>query len=124
MCCGELCAVDEAQISRDCSADARMAVVCSTRSQPVGGLMSPKKETRKPAKGGVATGKKNEVFTEEERAAMREYVREKRAAARGDQANGENEVLEKIAQMPEPDRAMATRLHALMKDVAPDLSPK
>jgi uncharacterized protein YdhG (YjbR/CyaY superfamily) len=84
--------------------------------------VSTKKVTRKPAKSGTATGKKLEGFTEEERAAMRERVREMKAAARG--ADGESEVLEKIAEMKEPDRAMAKRLHALIKSIAPDLSPR
>jgi uncharacterized protein YdhG (YjbR/CyaY superfamily) len=61
-------------------------------------------------------------FTTEERAAMRERVRELKAAER--QADGEKEVLAKIAEMPKPDRAMAKRLHALIKATAPALSPR
>jgi uncharacterized protein YdhG (YjbR/CyaY superfamily) len=64
------------------------------------------------------------VFTEEERAAMREHVREQKRAARGDGASEESAVLEKIAGMPEPDRALAERLHAIIKASAPGLSPK
>jgi uncharacterized protein YdhG (YjbR/CyaY superfamily) len=65
-------------------------------------------------------------FTEEERAAMKERSRELKAAARADKdrAAGENDVLAKIAEMEEPDRAMAERLHALVKKSAPSLSPK
>jgi uncharacterized protein YdhG (YjbR/CyaY superfamily) len=72
--------------------------------------MSPKKVTRKKSKG----------FTDEERAAMKERVRELKA---GD-ADGESEVLAKIAAMREPDRAMAKRLHAIIKASAPALSPR
>ena len=57
-------------------------------------------------------------FTEEERAAMKERAQELKAEAR------ESDVLAKIAEMPEPDRAMAERLHAIIKASAPDLSPK
>ena len=61
-------------------------------------------------------------FTAEERAAMKERARELKAEARGKE--GESDVLAKIAEMPEPDRAMATRLHKLIKETAPTLSPK
>ena len=75
-----------------------------------------------------ATGKASETFTDEERAAMKERAREQKAAARrgsrGGKADGERDVLAKIAEMPEHDRAMAERLHALIKAAAPDLSPK
>jgi uncharacterized protein YdhG (YjbR/CyaY superfamily) len=77
-----------------------------------------KKDTRKPAKG----------FTDEERAAMKERARELKAEARrgprAAKADGESDVLAKIAEMPEPDRAMAERLHAIVKASAPALSPK
>jgi uncharacterized protein YdhG (YjbR/CyaY superfamily) len=66
-------------------------------------------------------------FTAEEKAAMREAARERKAAARRGpdaRAQGEADVLAKIAEMQEPDRAMATRLHALIKASAPELSPK
>jgi uncharacterized protein YdhG (YjbR/CyaY superfamily) len=68
---------------------------------------------RKPAKKG---------FTDEERAAMRERARELKASA--GKADGESDVLAKIAEMPEPDRVMAERLHAVVKASAPDLSPR
>ena len=65
-------------------------------------------------------------FTDEERAAMKERAQEVKAAKRGKKgkADGESDVLAKIAEMPEPDRAMAERLHAIIKATAPDLSPK
>ncbi len=67
-------------------------------------------------------------FTEEERAAMKERARELKAAARrgprADKADGESDVVAKIAEMPEPDRAMAERIHAIIKASAPALSPK
>jgi uncharacterized protein YdhG (YjbR/CyaY superfamily) len=80
--------------------------------------MSPKKETQKSAKG----------FTDEERAAMKERAQELKAEARrgprAKKADGESDVLAKIAEMPEPDRAMAQRLHEIIKANAPALSPK
>jgi uncharacterized protein YdhG (YjbR/CyaY superfamily) len=81
-------------------------------------------DTRKPAKG--TTGKAREGFSDEERGAMKERAKELRAEARAekDKEAGERAVLEKIAEMPEPDRAMAERLHALIKKRAPVLSPK
>ncbi|HWB53202.1 MAG TPA: DUF1801 domain-containing protein [Tepidisphaeraceae bacterium] len=76
-----------------------------------------------------STGNKSSAgFTEEERAAMREYAEErKKAASRGRSANkadGESDVIAAIAKMSEPDRAMAQRLHAIIKASAPGLSPK
>jgi uncharacterized protein YdhG (YjbR/CyaY superfamily) len=70
-----------------------------------------------------ATGKASKGFTAEERAAMKEYAQERRSAADG-KANGEAEVLEKIAAMAPADRLMAERLHALMRETAPSLSPR
>ena len=72
-----------------------------------------------------AKGKSASVFTADERAAMRDYVREKKAAARGaDAAADAQAVLDKIAAMPEPDRAMATRVHAIVTAAAPELAPR
>ena len=72
--------------------------------------------------------RKAQGFTNEERAAMKERAQELKAAARrgprADKADEETAVLAKIAEMPEPDRAMAERLHAIIKASAPDLSPK
>src|SRR5437588_3139647 len=71
---------------------------------------------------------KSKGFTDEERAAMKEHAQELKAAARrgsrADKADGESDVLAKIAEMPEPDRAMGERLHAIIRASAPDLSPK
>jgi uncharacterized protein YdhG (YjbR/CyaY superfamily) len=66
-------------------------------------------------------GKGSKGFTDEERAAMRERAKELKAAGKAD---GESDVLAKIAEMGEPDRAMAERLHAVITDSAPDLSPR
>jgi uncharacterized protein YdhG (YjbR/CyaY superfamily) len=89
---------------------------------------------RKPAKTGTqqsakrTAGKASKGFTDEERAAMRERAQELKAAARrgprAGKADGESDVLAKIAEMPGPDRAMAGRLHAIIKASAPALSPK
>ena len=70
------------------------------------------------------TGKASEGFTAEERAAMRERAQELKAAGRTGKADGESDVLAKIAEMPEADRAMAERLHAIIKASAPALSPR
>ena len=90
--------------------------------------MNPKKETRKSAKSTTATDKRARGFTDEERAAMKERVQELKAEARrgprAGRADGESDVLAKIAEMPEQDRAMAKRLHAIIKASAPDLSPR
>ena len=84
--------------------------------------MSPKKDTQKSAKSTTAVNKKFKGFTDEERAAMKDRVQEMKAAA--DKADGESAVLAKIAEMPEPDRAMGKRLHAVIKASAPALSPR
>jgi uncharacterized protein YdhG (YjbR/CyaY superfamily) len=68
------------------------------------------------------SAKKSEGFTAEEREAMRERAREQKAEAH--RADGERAVLAKIAEMPQPDRAMAERLHEIVKASAPELSPK
>jgi len=83
-------------------------------------------DTQKPAKR--RTAESSGGFTAEERAAMQEAVRERKAAARrspaDERAEGERDLLAKIAEMPGPDRAMAERLHAIVKAAAPDLSPR
>ena len=89
---------------------------------------------KKRAKNGTqqsatrTTGQASKGFTDEERAAMRERAQELKAAARrgprAGKADGESDVLAKIAEMPEPDRAMAERLHALITASAPALSPR
>ena len=68
--------------------------------------------------------KENRGFTDEERAAMKARARELREAARGDRVDGESAVLAKIAEMPESDRIIAERIHAIVKASAPDLSPR
>ena len=83
-----------------------------------------KKATQKSTKSTTASGTKSKGFTDEERAAMKERAQELKAEARENKADGESAVLAKIAEMPEPDRAMATRLHAIIKASAPALSPK
>jgi uncharacterized protein YdhG (YjbR/CyaY superfamily) len=76
------------------------------------------KSGKRPAKR--ATRRASETFTAEERAAMKERAREARAGS----ANGEADVLAKIAEMQDSDRAIAERLHAIVKATAPDLSPR
>jgi hypothetical protein len=80
--------------------------------------MSPKKNTRKSAKSTSVTGKKFKGFTNEERLAMKERVQELKGA------DGESAVLAKIAAMPEPDRTMGKRLHAIITATAPALVPR
>jgi uncharacterized protein YdhG (YjbR/CyaY superfamily) len=86
--------------------------------------MSPKKDTSKSTQSAAATKPKG--FTAEERAAMKERAQELKAAARAnsDRAAGESDVLARIAEMPEPERAMAKRLHEIVKANAPGLAPK
>ena len=88
--------------------------------------MSPKKDTQKSAKSTAANNKKSRGFTDEEKAAMKERAQELKAEARANKnkAEGESDVLAKIAEMPGPDRAIAERLHAIIKASAPALSPK
>jgi uncharacterized protein YdhG (YjbR/CyaY superfamily) len=84
--------------------------------------MSARKATKKtPAKKKPAK-KKSAGFTAEEKAAMKERARELKAEAQ--KADGEKALLAKVAEMPKPDRAMAKRLHKVVTEVAPDLSPK
>jgi uncharacterized protein YdhG (YjbR/CyaY superfamily) len=86
------------------------------------------KDTKKSAKSTAAADKTSERWTDEERAAMKERAQEVRTAARrgkrSDKADEEGAVLAKIAEMPEPDRAMGERIHAVIKASAPSLSPK
>src|SRR3712207_1905454 len=79
-----------------------------------------------PAQEGTMSAKKSKGFTAEERAAMRERAKELKAEERANKnrAAGESAVLAKIAEMQEPDRAMAERLHEIVKASAPALSPK
>ena len=86
--------------------------------------MSTKKRVQKPARRTASTGKGSEGFTEEERAAMKERSQELRSAARRGPQDEEGAVLAKIDAMPEPDRSMGRRLHAIIKASAPSLSPR
>ncbi len=78
------------------------------------------------AKSTTATDKGSGVWTDEERDAMKEHAKEMKAAARrgAERADGERDVLAKIAEMPESDRIMAERIHAIVTANAPDLAPK
>jgi len=78
--------------------------------------MSPKEST--------TSGKTAPAFSDEERAAMKERAEELKAAARGGKVESEAAVLAKITEMPEPDRSMAMRLHTLIKEHAPSLTPR
>src|SRR5262252_7671818 len=88
--------------------------------------MSTKKDTQKSAKSITAINKKAKGLTDEERAALKNRAQELKAEARTDKnkADGESAALAKIAAMQEPDRAMAQRLHAIIKASAPALAPK
>jgi uncharacterized protein YdhG (YjbR/CyaY superfamily) len=89
--------------------------------------MSPQKTTRQSTER-TAKSKQSTGFTDEERAAMRERARELKTATRrgtrAAKADGESDVLAKIAEMPETDRKMAERLHVIIKASAPELSPR
>jgi uncharacterized protein YdhG (YjbR/CyaY superfamily) len=85
-------------------------------------------DTQKTAQATTKRGNSSGAFNDDERAAMKEHAQEQKTAARrgsrASKADGEGDVLAKIADMPEPDRSKAERLHALIKDTAPDLAPK
>jgi uncharacterized protein YdhG (YjbR/CyaY superfamily) len=86
------------------------------------------KDRREPAKTTAAASETFGGFTDDERAAMKEHARELKASARRgrrtDQAGAESEVLAKIAEMPEQDRALGERLHAIITASAPSLTPR
>jgi uncharacterized protein YdhG (YjbR/CyaY superfamily) len=86
--------------------------------------MNQNKNTTK--KATQKSGNPSQGFTEEEKAAMKERAKELKAEARANKnrAEGERDVMEKIAEMPEPDRSMAERLHAIITASAPDLMPR
>ncbi len=95
--------------------------------------MSPKQaaqaSTEISTASSTAPAKTSQGFTPEERAAMKERAKEQKTEARrgakaGAKADGESDVLAKIAEMPEPDRTMAERIHAIVKASAPALAPK
>jgi uncharacterized protein YdhG (YjbR/CyaY superfamily) len=85
-------------------------------------------DTKSKTKGASDRGKSGNVWTDEERAAMQESAKERKAASRrgkGDEReDGERDIRERIAAMPETERAMAERLHAIVTDSAPVLVPK
>ena len=84
-------------------------------------------DTQKSAKTTTASRSASETLTPEELAALKETVKERKAAARrgrAGKADGEADVLAKIAEMPESDRAIAERIHAVVKASAPALAPK
>jgi uncharacterized protein YdhG (YjbR/CyaY superfamily) len=85
-----------------------------------------RKATQKSAKSATATNKTSKGFTDDERAAMKARAQELKAEARGKKSReaGEREVLAAIAAMKGTDRVMAKRIHAIIKDSAPTLSPK
>jgi len=85
------------------------------------------KDTKKSAKRTAARDETPEGWTDEERAAMKERAKELKAGARRGRtgkADGEGDLLAKLAEMPEADRAMGERIHAIVKASAPSLSPK
>ena len=84
--------------------------------------IAPKKSTKKTAKSTTASGKAAKGFTAAEKAAMKERAKELKAEAA--KADGESALLAKIAEMPEPERTMAKRLHAIIMKNAPALMPK
>jgi len=85
-------------------------------------------DRQKPAEGSTAENKTSGGFTDEERGAMKEHAQEVKAAARRGpravKADGDSDVLAKIAEMAEPDRVMAERVHAIVKASAPALAPR
>lgn len=91
-------------------------------------MTAAKKGARKAAKHGTVPAKKRGGFTDDERAAMTERVQELKAEARRgrnvDKTDGEGAVLAKLAALPQPDRAIGERLHAIVKATAPTLTPK
>lgn len=88
--------------------------------------MSTKKETTKSAKRATANGKTSNIWSDEEKAAMKEIAKERKAEerAKNDRAAGEEAALASIAAMKEPDRSMAKRLHAIIKASVPELWAK
>src|SRR5687768_3798627 len=82
--------------------------------------MSPKTRTKVSRSRSAATSRKSTGLTAEERAAMKDRIKE----LKGDKVDGERAVLEKISEMKEPDRTMAKRIHAVVTAAAPELSPR
>ena len=88
--------------------------------------MSPKKNPQNSVRSNTAVSRKSNGFTAEERAAMKDRSQELKAAARAKDSNadGESDVLAKIAEMGKADRTIAERVHAIVQTSAPDLSPR
>ncbi|HTP00811.1 MAG TPA: DUF1801 domain-containing protein [Anaerolineales bacterium] len=82
--------------------------------------MTPAKTTKKTARKSAAKGKSSKLLSDEELAAMKETLRERKAS----KEDGESMALAAIAAMQEPDRSMAKRIHAVIKESAPGLAPK
>jgi hypothetical protein len=82
------------------------------------------KDTKKPAKRAAGRDTTSEVWTDAEKAAMQEHAREMKAKRGKGKVDGESEIQAKIAEMPEPDKSMAKRFHAIVKETAPDLTPR
>jgi uncharacterized protein YdhG (YjbR/CyaY superfamily) len=86
---------------------------------------STKAKSTKAKPAGAERGTSNTTFTAEERTAMREYAAEKKKArGKSSKEDGEAQLLAKVAEMPEADRVLAERIHAIVKEVAPGLLPK
>ncbi len=85
-----------------------------------------KKDNQSSTKSSAPTGKKHEGFSDIEKAAMKERARELKAEARAneDKAAGEKDLLSKLADMQEPDRSIGMRIHEIIKNKIPELSPK
>jgi uncharacterized protein YdhG (YjbR/CyaY superfamily) len=85
-------------------------------------------DTQKSAKSTAASDTRSQALSDEELAALKETVKERKTAARrgsrASKADGESDALAKIAEMPKPDRVLAERIHAIVKANAPSLSPK
>jgi len=94
-----------------------------SRSPDGGGVLSMSQVSNTKKSSRSTSGRASNLLTDEERAAMKETFKERRRALSGE-ADGEADVLTKIAEMPEPDRGIANRLHAVIKASAPILSPK
>ena len=83
-----------------------------------------KKTAQESGKSNTAVSRNLKGFTDEERAAMKEYLQERQGVRQKEGADGEKLVLEKIAKMSEPDRSMAKRVHAVVRAAAPSLCPR
>lgn len=85
--------------------------------------MATTKDTTKDTKKTTGKGGSSTTWTDEERAAMQEHAREMKRA-KSKKADGEADLLAKVAELPEPDRSMAEKIHAIVSEVAPELKPR